>query len=167
MKQPTQIFPTSMRTYSDVYASRASAAYMIGRPDGAMGKRYAVSKDEALEIVTNLPEELLEAVKEHYSLIPSGVTAYLAKAAEPVTAEAILQKVEEELQDGTLGLKQFEAIKAEYEDPAEEEGIDLGSMNIKQLRKVASDLGITGYTKYDKDTLKEKIETFAAESEEQ
>jgi hypothetical protein len=136
MIQPVQIFPTSMNTYSTFCRERAS--YFIGRPDWAMAQRTNISEREALEIVKNLPEELLEVVKEHYKLVPM-----------EVVAESIVETFEKPVLIHDNG---------EIELTEEEETIDLDKMNITQLRKLASELEIKSYTKYDKEELKAKIE---------
>lgn len=160
MKKPVQIFRTNMRTYSHAgFGNREIASFFIGRPDGPTSNLYAVSEREAHELVTNLPDELLELIKTHYGLYESVIEPDKEVAAQ------ILVKVEEELQDGTLGAKQFEAIKEEVLTPSDEDEVDIYDMNITQLRQVASQLEIKGYTKYSKDELLKKIEEVAEASE--
>lgn len=66
MIHPVQIFKTSIPCYSDVYASRERAKYRIGRPDGSPMSCYNLSEKETITILTNLPPELVEVVKQHY-----------------------------------------------------------------------------------------------------
>jgi hypothetical protein len=165
MKQPAMIVATSINTASDL-GSRERASYFVGRPDWAHALRTYISENEAKSIVTNLPEELLEAVKEHYGLVEKGTFTnglpgeVLAVTPNPdeLLAAQILVKVEEELKDGSLGSEQFATIKNEVLKPSEPEEVDIYSMNITQLRQVASQLEIKGYTKYTKDELIKKIE---------
>lgn len=159
MKKPVQIYRTNMRVYSHAgFGNREIASFYIGRPDGPTSNLYAISEREAHELITNLPDELLEVIKNHYGL---------GKAidSDKEYASQVLEKVEEELKDGVLGTKQYESIKEEVLTPLDDEEVDVYSMNITQLRQVASELEIKGYTKYNKEELLKKIEKVAEASE--
>lgn len=156
MKQPVQLFPTTLGSYSDVYASREKTAYRVGRPDGSPMTCFNLSEREAKEMLSHLPEELLQHVKDHYDLVPS----------------AVLKELEEELADGMMSKNQYEDIvDTDVTDESIvselEEGVPLEEMTRDQLRDVCKTLEITGYSKLSKDELIAAIYKHAEESEEE
>lgn len=141
MIQPTKMFEKGTRAYSQVYGSRELAKYFIGRPDGAIALLFPVSEKEAHEIVTNLPDELLELVKEHYGLVPAAVKAdSIEEAAQEEEAEPLLVDVD---------------------------GIDIDELDVTQLKDLAKQLDIKGYSKMTKDKLILAIGALAEASEEE
>jgi glycine cleavage system protein P-like pyridoxal-binding family len=146
VKKPVQIFEKSVHAYSQVYSSRERAKYFIGRPDGAIGLLFAVSEREMNEIMTNLPEELLEAAKKHYGL---------------VSISDVSKSIEETFETENVLVHPSGEVAIELTEQEDLEEVDIYKMNIKQLRQVASQLEIKGYTKYDKEELLKKIEEVA------
>lgn len=145
MKKPVQIFPTQMNTYSAFCRERA--AYFIGRPDWAMANRIAVSEREAVEIVQNLPEALLNVIKEHYGLVE----------VEKV-AESIVENVKEVesiviAPDGEVSINDTD------------DDMDIEKMNLTQLRQLAKQLDIPSYSRLNTTDLRKKINELV-ESEE-
>lgn len=136
-KQPTSIFPIKTHAYSDVYASRTRAIYSVGRPDGALARNFNLSKDEAEQIVTNLPEELLEVVKEHYGLVEG--------EKEPETEQEV-EEVEEVKEDESVPSKTIEEMTA------------------RELKDLARQLEIP-YSNKSKDEMVESINKFLDESD--
>lgn len=144
MRKPVQIFPTQTHSYSDVYASRQKTKYRIGRPDGSPMMCYNISEAEAKTILTSLPDELLEVVKEHYNLVPAHQTFYGVGEVEQM-----IPKTEEDM---TVPV---------------EEDISLDEMTRDQLRDICKQLEIKGYGKWSKEEMIEAIEKTALESEDE
>lgn len=150
MKQPVQLFPTALGSYSDVYASREKTAYRVGRPDGSPMSCYNLSEREAKELLENLPEELLEHVKEHFGLVEGG----FPDKEEPSSVNEAKELIEE--------VKKESEVVAELED-----GLPLEEMTRDKLRDLCKQLDITGVSKYTKDELVEAIYKHAEESEDE
>lgn len=85
------IHPNKHHSYSDVFGSREPSAYVIGRPDGSPMKLYNVGYDEAVSLVTTLPEELLEVIKAHYGLIEGEEKPFVAADLTPEQLEEVKQ----------------------------------------------------------------------------
>lgn len=181
MKQPVQIFPTQTHSYSDVYASREKTKYRIGRPDGSPMMCFNISEKEAVTILTSLPNELLEIVKDHYGLEEP-------KPFDPSSlSNELLEYIKEHygLTEGShFGVGEVDrAIPIENEEdtkhpeyPPEteedtttpvEEGISLEEMTRDQLRDLCKQLEIKGYGKWSKEEMIKAIETLATESDDE
>jgi Rho termination factor, N-terminal domain len=141
MPQPVQLFPAKVRAYSDVFGSREKVAYFIGRPDSTYLKCYGLSERETIELLTNLPEELLEVVKKHYHLIP-----------DPNHAPSLMDKETKETAVEAETVEEF----IEAHEKAEE--VDLHEFSRNELRELAKELGVKGYADMKKDDLVQAIE---------
>lgn len=144
MKQPTQIFPIKIHAYSGL--SREKAVYSVGRPDWAKMQNLSISANEAREIMTNLPPELLEIVKDHYGLV---------KLTDNV------------LRDNTITTDDISSLTSEDQVVTVEEGIALEEMTRDELRQLCKQLEITGYSSWSKEKLIEAIEKVALESDDE
>ena len=145
MKQPVQLFPTKLGSYSDVYASREKTAYRVGRPDGSPMSCYNLSEREAKELLENLPEELLDHVKEHFGLV-EGESGELVPETE---ATELIEEVKEE----TEALESLE------------DGKPLEEMTGDELRDLCKQLGLTGYSRMKNDEMVELLYKHAEESD--
>lgn len=146
MKKPTQIFPTGMHLMSDVYGSRSKAAYVVGRPDGPLSNIFALSKEEAIEIVQNLPEELKQ---------------YCSAPVEEVNEVEIAEHFEE------VSPVLVEDVDLEgYEKVAEEMAVSkYQALTVKALKELAKERGLTGYSKLNEAELIELHELADLEAE--
>lgn len=143
------------------------AAYCIGRPDGARMALYNVTQQQAEEIVTNLPEELLELVKSHYNLVeaaeniaaPGGGLAEITGdipnvvESEPVTLTAAFTDPADDWIDETPAPIDADPIQDGMEIvPESVEGVDdLNELTLEELKDLARELKMTGYSKYKAD----------------
>lgn len=132
-------------SYSDVYASRDRTAYRIGKPDGSPMKMYNVSESEAISIVTHLPEELLEAVKKHYNLVEAAPGAGVNTTSEADHAGHTDELTDDEL----ISLLSDKSVSEDKEDF----NVEINDMDVPQLRELAKQLEIRGYSKMTKDVL--------------
>lgn len=136
-------------SYSDVFASRERTAYRVGRPDGSLMKVFNIGESEAYTICTNLPEELLEIIKDHYGLIE------LDKANVKMTPEQL------EAEDKELAKVTAPEVSSEVSDAlteAVDEGMDIESLTRDELRGLARQLEIKNYSKMTVDQLKSAID---------
>jgi len=120
---------------SDVFNSSGVAKYQIGLEDGSPIKKYNITEKEAHEILTNLPEELLEFVKAHYNLADVTITQHIPIVNVPTVEDVIVIPVG--LDDG--------------------ETLDLEPMTVEDLRSLARQLDIKGYSRMNKAELHEAI----------
>lgn len=142
------IHPNKHHSYSDVFGSREAAAYIIGRPDGSPMKLYNIGQSEVVSLLTTLPEELLEIVKEHYNLVE-------AAPAEPTIEdiEHLAQAITEAPPSVDVDLDDF--------------NIDVESMELPQLRSLAKQLDIKGAHKLGKAKIIELIDELVTNQQEE
>lgn len=127
MKQPTQIFKSTVHAYSDVYGSRQKAEYAIGRPDGARASCFNLSENEVKEILDNLPEE------------------FEIKAPEKDN------ETSKDVNETTIDSGQLN----EFMNQEEEKNLE--DMSVPELRKEAKSIGISGYSDMRRDELVKAI----------
>lgn len=133
----TCIHENKHHSYSDVFGSREIAKYRIGRPDGSPMKLFNVSEAEAISIVTNLPDELLEVVKQHYGLVEAAATD-------------VVENLINELPDET---PETPIVDGVYVDDEGDLNVNLEEMTVKDLKSLCKQLGITGYSDLNKEEL--------------
>lgn len=145
-------------SYSDVFASRERTAYRVGRPDGSLMKVFNIGESEAYTICTNLPEDLLEIIKEHYGLVtideanakmsPEQLEAEDRELAEVVPAPELPPTEPIEVADALPDAVIEEVV----------EGMDIESLTRGELRGLARQLEIKNYSKMTVAELKSAIE---------
>lgn len=152
--KPTQIFPTGMNVYSDVFgATRRKGAYVVGRPDGPLSNIFVLSKEEAEELVLNLPPELEQLVVDK-----------LLQGAEEAAVK-IVEAVEETFEDDKFDpiAQDFTPLTVEEPVPnieevvAELEPDKYEAMNQKLLRQLCKERGIEGMGKATNDEMREEL----------
>lgn len=187
------IHPNKHHSYSDVFGSREPSVYVIGRPDGSPMKLYNVGYDEAVSLVTTLPEELLEVVKAHYGLIEGEPRLFVAADLTPEQLEEVknyfslvdVEFVTDVTEDGLLSEEELVKLlnvsgmdvtlvpdPALDEAPVNDEVLipeevnDITLMELPQLRSLAKQLEIKNYHSKGKTRLMEEITAILDAAEE-
>lgn len=106
---------------------------------------FNVSEQEAREIFTNLPEELLEIVKSHYGL----------GAAETPTVQTVDEKPSDEGTAHEIVL--VDDIQLNDDEEKTVEKSDLKKLTVKELKDYAKLLEIKGYSKLNEHELIEAV----------
>lgn len=129
MKKPTQLFPYRFRGIQcDIYGCSGRSAWVVGRPDGPLSETFKLCPGCTDQLLTNVPDELKQQPEAEKQPQPK-------EQAAPTKESVVVTPV----------------ITDEFKRA------ELSKLTYKDLKKLASEYKIPGYTNMNKEELVQSL----------